>query len=61
MSKSKIILKLISIIVLFIGAYIYGGFLLIIKTIGLILLLFIIFYLLNNILDIINYITNIRK
>ena len=61
MSKSKIILKLISIIVLFIGVYIYGGFLLIIKTIGLILLLFIIFYLLNNILDIINYITNIRK
>ena len=61
MSKSKIILKLISIIILFIGAYIYGGFLLIIKTIGLILLLFIIFYLLNNILDIVNYITNIRK
>ena len=61
MSKSKIILKLISIILLLIGVYIYGGFLLIIKTIGLILLLFIILYLLNNILDIVNYITNIRK
>ena len=61
MSRSKIILKLISIIILFIGAYIYGGFLLIIKTIGLILLLFIIFYLLNNILDIVNYIINARK
>jgi len=61
MIKFKIILKLISIIILFIGAYIYGGFLLIIKTIGLILLLFIIFYLLNNILAIVNYIENIRK
>ena len=61
MIKFKIILKLISIIILFIGIYIYGGFLLIIKTIGLILLLFIIFYLLNNILAIVNYIENIRK